>query len=422
MKKKVFIVAFVIIILIVVIGNILGRREKALNVTVTRVKKMKLVEKVNATGEVKPKKFVDISSDVSGKIIKIAVKEGDKVKKGQFLLKIDSTYNEWEAERLKATIRSMEIDLKLQKKNLELKRRDYERYKKLWEEKLVSDSEYEQKKFEYENALFTYNSYKHKIEEAKASLNSAEEKIKKTIITSPIDGVVSSLNVEEGEVAIVGTMNNPGTVLMTIADLSVMEVEVEVDETDIVKVKNGERAEVTIDAFPDTVVEGIVTEVGSSAIQSSQLSTDEAKSFKVVITLKNPPEGIKPGLTASADIIVAEKEEALAVPISSIVVREVEEDGKMVEKEGVFVVENGSAKFVPVKKGIMGDMMVEIVEGVKEGDVIVKGPFKVLRKLSDGTKVSFKKRDKSESKKKNFSMKSAMSTKRAISRASRRTK
>ncbi len=389
MKKKVFIGIIILIVIIVILLNLKGNKGIVKSVKVQKVKKMELVEKVNASGEVRPKKFVDLSSDISGRIIKIAVKEGDFVKKGQFLLKIDSTYNEWEAQRAKANLEDLKVQLKIQELNLKSKEREFKRYKELWKEKLISQEKFENVKLGYENALHTYQSYLHRIEEAKASLKSAQERIKKSVILSPLDGVVSSLNVEEGEVAIVGTMNNPGTVLMTVADLSVMEVEVEVDETDIIKVKVGQEAEVSVDAFPDLKIIGKVSEVGSSAIQKNSLqqTTDKAKTFKTVITLINPPKNIKPGLSASADIIINRAKDALSVPISSLVIREVEKNKKKKEVEGIFLVKNGKAKFVEVKKGVTGDMNIEIKEGVKLGDQVIVGPFRVLRTLKDGDNV-----------------------------------
>jgi HlyD family secretion protein len=207
---------------------------------------------------------------------------------------------------------------------------------------------------------------------------------------SPISGIVTSLQVEEGEVAIIGTMNNPGTVLLTIADLSVMEVEVEVDETDVVDVHLGQEANVRVDAYPDVIFKGKVTEVGSSALQklTGGVSTQESKDFKVVITLEDPPYRLKPGLSASADIITAEIKGALAVPISALVVRETDEPdpnrpNANKEEEGIFITENGRAKFRPVTKGIMGGMMLEIKDGLQEGQEIVAGPYSALRELKD---------------------------------------
>ncbi len=411
MKKKIIIAGVIILFLIIIISNIKGKNGIVKKVKVRQVKKTDIVQKVNATGEVKPKKFVDLSSDISGRIVKIAVKEGEFVKKGQFLLKIDSTYNEWEVQRAKASLENLQVQLKIQKANLDARKREFHRYELLWKDKMISDEMYENKKLAYENALYTYQSYLHRIDESKASLKSAEEKIKKSIINSPIDGVVSSLKVEEGEVAIIGTMNNPGTVLMTIADLSVMEVEVEVDETDIINVRVGQEAEVSVDAFPDIKIKGKVSEVGSSALQKTglQQSSDEAKTFKTVVTLINPPKKIKPGLSASTDIIVAKANSVLTIPISAIVVREfpdtkgenTKKDKKNKEKEGVFIYKNGVAKFSEIKKGITGDMDIEVKKGLSLKDKIIIGPFKILRLLNDGDRVEIIKNRK----KKNFDFK-----------------
>ncbi|MGD8534769.1 MAG: efflux RND transporter periplasmic adaptor subunit, partial [Candidatus Aminicenantes bacterium] len=222
------------------------------------------------------------------------------------------------------------------------------------------------------------------IEQAQASLQSTLDTLSKTVYNSPIDGIITSLRVEEGEIAMIGTMNNPGTILMTIADLSVMEVEVEVDETDVIGVEIGHRAEVRVDALPDQTIEGKVTEIGSSALQQTT-TAQESKDFKVVITLENPPESLKPGLSASADIITAEKQDVLAVPISAIVLREKEEENNKnnEQEEGVYIVENSRVKFFQVEKGIMGEMMIEIISGLEEGQEIVVGPYSALRQLKD---------------------------------------
>ncbi|MDH5743641.1 MAG: HlyD family efflux transporter periplasmic adaptor subunit, partial [Candidatus Aminicenantes bacterium] len=196
---------------------------------------------------------------------------------------------------------------------------------------------------------------------------------------APIDGVITSLRVEEGEVALVGTMNNPGTILMTIADLSVMEVEVEVDETDVIGVKMGQPADVRVDAFPDDSVKGKVTEIGSSALQKLTMA-EESKDFKVIITLEDPPENLKPGLSASADIITARKNNVLAIPISALVL--MEKEGAE-QEEGVYIVQESRVKFTPVQKGIMGELKIEITSGLEEGQDVVVGPYSALRQLKD---------------------------------------
>lgn len=395
MKKILGIVAFLIVIFLIVFFNLRSKQRLGISVEVDKVKKGELISKVSASGEIRPRKYVNMSSNVPGMIEKIYVEEGEKVKEGQILLKLDSTQYEASVARDKAYIASLEEDLRNAETNLKKAEATYKRNVELHKEQLISDEALENAKTQYENALSQRNSLLHRIAQAKASLQSTIDSLNKTIIRSPIDGVVTSLKVEEGEVAVVGTMNNPGTVLLTIADLSVMEVEVDVDETDVINVKLGQKAEVKVDALPDKVLEGEVTEIGSSAKQSSTLlsssstASREAKDFKVVVTLKNPPPVLKPGLSASAEIIVAERKNVLKVPISCLVVRE-GKDKK--EEEGVFVVKDGKAEFRKIEKGVMGEMEVEVISGLKEDEEIIVGPFKALRTIKDGDPVKVSKK------------------------------
>jgi HlyD family secretion protein len=193
--------------------------------------------------------------------------------------------------------------------------------------------------------------------------------------------------VEEGEIALMGTMNNPGTILMSIADLSIMEVEIEVDETDVIGVELGQPAEVKVDAFPERPINGKVTEIGSSALQNTTAS-EESKDFKVVITLEDPPDNLKPGLSASADIITAEKMDVIAVPISSLALKEEKgENDETSQEEGVYIIIDNRAVFTPVIKGIMGELMIEITSGLEEGQTVITGPYSALRLIKDNTLV-----------------------------------
>jgi HlyD family secretion protein len=388
-KKLIIFLGALLVIAIIIILNLSAHRESGLKVTVEKVKRQNLTSVISASGEIKPKKSVDISAHVPGRIVKIGVKEGERVKAGQFLLKLDSAQYEANADRDRAMIRFYKTELESAQARLQKDKDYYDSQQKLFNESLISKEQLDQAKVTYEMSSASYRSIQHQIEQSEASLRSTLDTLAKTTFDSPIDGIITSLRVEEGEVAIIGTMNNPGTVLMTIADLSIMEAEVEVDETDVVSVKLGQTADVRVDAFPDLVIKGKVTEVGSSAIQKTTVSatTEEAKDFKVVVTLEHPPEGLKPGLSASADIIVAEKKDVPAVPISALAVREkpAVEGEKPGEEEGVYVVgPDDKVKFTPVQKGITGDLDIEITSGLSEGQTIVVGPYSALRTLKDG--------------------------------------
>ena len=385
-RKKIFIISAVISVIgLIIIFNLQSQREKSIKVTMEKVEKHDLASTISASGEIKPKKSVNISAQVPGRIIKIGVEEGQRVKAGDFLMKLDSTQYEANAERDRALIHLYRTELIKAEARLKKDTSFYERQKKLYEEQLLSKEQLEEAKTIHEISIAQQQSIHYQIDQAQASLQSSMDNLRKTAYNSPIDGIITSLRIEEGEIAMIGTMNNPGTVLMIIADLSVMEVEVEVDETDVIGIKIGHQAEVRIDALPDQTVDGKVTEIGSSALQKLT-SSQESKDFKVIITLENPPENLKPGLSASADITTAEKKDVLAVPISALVLREKEEEEKKKneeQEEGVYVIENSRVKFYPVEKGIMGEMMIEIISGLEEGKEIVVGPYSALRQLKD---------------------------------------
>jgi HlyD family secretion protein len=394
-RKKLLIVLTVLVALgVIVIANLQSRREKTVKVTIEKVKKQDLTAIISASGEIKPKKNINISAQVPGRIIKIGIVEGQEVKAGDFLLKLDSTQYEANADRDQNFIRAANADLIQAEARLKRDQSSFDRQQKLFDDNLISKDQLEASKAQFDVSMAQMNAIQFQIKQAEASLKSTMDSLAKTTYNSPIDGIITSRRAEEGEVAIIGTMNNPGTVLMTIADLSVMEVEVEVDETDVVGVALGQEANVRVDALPETVFKGKVTEIGSSALvkATAGVATQESKDFKVVVTLENPARKLKPGLSASADIIVAEKKQALAVPISSLVLRDKPNVDKNApasarEEEGVYAVEGGRVKFVPVGKGISGGMMIEITSGLKDGQDIVTGPYASLRELKDGVLV-----------------------------------
>ncbi len=391
-KKPLIIFGVLLVLVIIVVANMQSRREKSVSVTIDKAQKQDLTAIISASGEIRPKKNIDISAQVPGRIIKIGVVEGQEVRAGDFLLKLDSTQYEANADRDQNFIRAANAELIQAEARLHRDKASFNRQQTLFDEDLISKEQLEAAKAQFDVSAAQLNAIGFQIKQAEASLKSTIDNLAKTTYNSPIDGIITSLRVEEGEVAIIGTMNNPGTVLLTIADLSVMEVEVEVDETDVVGVALGQTARVRVDAYPDTVFEGRVTEIGSSALQRSvgAASTQESKDFKVVVTLRSPSEQLKPGLSASADIVVAERTQALAVPISSLVLRDKEGADKNAptrEEEGVYVVEDSRVKFAPVAKGIAGGMMIEITSGLTEGQELVTGPYASLRELKDGVLV-----------------------------------
>jgi len=392
-KKTLIIIAVIALIGVIVALNLGSKREKSVKVTVEKAKTRDLTAIVSASGEIKPKKNINISALILGRIVKIGIKEGQEVKAGDFLMKLDSTQYEAMAERDRAFIQSSRAERIKAEATFKRNTDFYNRQKNLYDNQLISKEQLEQAKVQLDIGDASLRSLDFQIAQAEASLKSTLDNLAKTVYSSPIDGMITSKRVEEGEMAIIGTMNNPGTVLMTIADLSVMEVEVQVDETDVVGVQLGQAANIRVDAFPNQIIKGKVTEIGSSALQKTTVATtttQESKDFKVVVTLDNPSKLLKPGLSASADIITGERKNVLAVPIAALVVRdktpsaEEAKAGKKAEEEGLFIMENSRAKFVPVQKGIMGELDIEIAGGLKEGQDVIVGPYDALRQMKDG--------------------------------------
>lgn len=379
---------------------------------------------VSASGEIKPRRFVDISANVSGRITQLLIKEGDAVRRGQILARIDSTRFEADARQSEAGLEAQKAELERALADLEVSRLAFERTRRMYGEKLVSDQAFDQAQAEMKMKTAVADSLRKRIAQQEAVLESSRDNLEKTTIVSPMDGVVTNLQKEEGEM-VIGAQSFQPTVIMTVADLSVMEVEILVDETDIRNVALGQPSEVKVDALGDLKIKGDVTEIGSSAIprgatvagqQQSGSTANQAKDFKVTVTLKDPPASLRPGLNATADITTARKSNVLAVPIQSVVLREVSKEGKVVdpdalqasegdpaagpgrakgeEKEGVFVVAKGQAAFKAVRTGIMGETEVEVLEGLSEGEEIVTGSYKTLRTLKDKARIKIEQRKK----------------------------
>jgi HlyD family secretion protein len=469
-KKKVLIIVVAVVVLAVIIGvSVTANRKEATTVETGKVqRRSELVAIVSATGEIKPKEYVELQAEISGVITELLVEEGDLVNKGDLLLKIDPVQTRSDNKAQEAMLASAMSDVRSQKaqiavqdsileqdrtavrvaeievgtaqRNLDLAKSIFERKQGLFEDNLISRDEYDTVKnnlYTAENSLATaegrlmqskaqFEVRKLMVEQAReahgASMNRADQQramlerskdlLSKTEIRSPLDGVITQLNVEVGERAVPGTLNNPAATLMIIADLSIIEAEVEVDETDIVDLELGQKAVVKVDALPDNPIDGTVTEIGNSAIQKVG-QEQEAKDFKVVIQLAEPPKSLRPGLSCTGEITTAVRAEVLSIPIQALTIREfpVDEEGNLVRKEkdedeeekkadktddeeaetkefeGVFRLVESKVQFIAVKTGITGDKEIEILDGVEEDDTIVTGSYKTLRTLGDGDSV-----------------------------------
>jgi HlyD family secretion protein len=403
MKRRTKIIIGILVLLLIAtitVASIRGKGKEGTAVTLAKVERTDLTSKVSANGQIDAKRKVDLSAHVMGQIVNLAVREGDVVQKGDFLLQIDQKQLAASAESAEASMRALFSDRDAARANLAEAQQNFQRAQRNYQERIIPAAELDRARAAYDSARANVTAMEQRIGQARANLAAARDTLSKTTLTAPMSGIVTALPVEEGEVAVIGTMNNPGTVLLTIADMSVVEAVMEVDETDIPNVKIGQPATVTIDAYPNKTFAGIVTEVGSSPMTRGGMSAStEAVNFEVKIQLDNPPQGVRPGFSASADIVTGTRSKVLAIPIQALVVREkpaAKKGGKAVDEEGVYVHKDGTVKFVPVTTGLAGDTNIEVVRGLKEGDQIVTGPFRALRELKDDAKVREQKEEAAE--------------------------
>ena len=473
-RKKVWISAgAALLLIIVVLSSMRSGRQGAVSVQTSTVKRKDvLISKVTASGEIRAQEFVDLQSEIAGIITDLLVREGASVRKGDILLRIDPVQTEAEKEsstaqyestqaeiraqefmvmnaeanlqRDEASLRSARADLALAEDNRARTESSFRRKQSLYEDALISRDEYEIAQLDLKSAQTRLESARaqaqqietqvqvsrNNIQQSKASaesrlassraamarLRQASDQLNKTTLYSPLDGVVTQLNVEKGERAQPGIMSNPQATLMTIANLNVIQAELKVDETDIVNLSLGDIAEVRVDALPNDVFEGEVTEIGNSPIQTSGAS-QEARDFKVIVTLKNPSPKLRPGMSCTGDITTDRRENVMVIPIQALTVRDVKVDengvynpptleearalpesspassdddkDKKKELEGVFVIDknNRAARFRDIKTGITGESEIEVLENLKEGEEIVTGSFQTLRTLKDGAAV-----------------------------------
>ena len=441
--KKVLIGVGAVLALGIIVGvTVYQSRKNLVTVQTGRAQKQNLSSVVSASGEIKPKTYVNIGANAFGKIIRLSVKEGDRVKKGQLLAQLENVQSSADVSATRASLqgaetdfiaadaalRTSQADLNRAKSDADHARLDWERAQGLYKDALIAKQDYDTKKAAWESAeaglaqaqarvaqaIAQKDSADKHISQNRANLTRVSDVLQKTTYEAPYDGVITNLPVREGETVVMGIQNAPGSTLMTLADMSVITAEVKVDETDIVNVRMGQSADVTIDAIPRKIFHGTVSEIGDNAIvRSTGLSTsqatstsEEAKDFKVVVTLTDPPPDLRPGLSTTAKITTATRSDVVSIPIQALTVRTkadlvpkdsantgvqaaapVESAKAKEEIQGVFVIRHKKAEFVPVDTGISGTTDIEVTKGVQAGDEVITGSYKVLRTLKPGTSV-----------------------------------
>lgn len=442
--KKVAIIAGIIVLLGAIVGFTVNQSQRnVVAVQTGKVLRQDITSTVTASGEIKPKTFVNVGANAFGRITRLYVKEGQKVKRGQMLATLENVQSAADVNAMKAQLASNQTDAvaaqaalntalaqgKSSSADLAKAKLDYDRSQDLLKDKLIAQQDYDAKKAAYEVAEAVAAQDRARVAQARANLDSSQghisqtkaqltrqlDVLSKTVYTAPFDGTVTNLPVHEGETVVVGIQNSPGSTLMTVSDMNVITAEVHVDETDIVNVKLGQPAEITIDALPGQTFKGKVTEIGDNAIvrstgvstSESLASSQEAKDFKVVITLDNPPANLRPGLSTTAKITTGAEQNVLAIPIQAITMRdkkdlEAQNNKPKVNKsapaapvkkdsediQGVFVVTKAKkAEFRKVETGLTGTTEIEVKNGLQEGDEIITGSYKVLKTLRNGAGV-----------------------------------
>lgn len=434
-KKKIVLITIIVFIVIAVVValNLGGNGNGAIEVQTAQVKRNKIIQTVTATGKIQPKTQVKISADVAGKITRLDVKEGDWVEKGQFLVELDRERYEAMVESAEANLRSIEANAQLARENMLKVEKDYNRTKELFEKNLESQAVLDQIHAQVEVERARYKSVLEQVEQAKAALKQSNDDLSKTTIYAPMSGTISELNKEVGEIALGSQFQED--VIMVVSNLSGMEALVDVDENDIVSVSIGDTAQIEVDALPDIILTGVVTEIANSAKISAAGSADQKTEFEVKISIDGQTSAsqnkgisianknaeikyskvtadLRPGMTSTSEIITDTRQNALSIPIQSVAVRTVDQLKRKVQqpsgdtaiadealakefipdKDGfveiVWVVENGTANARQVRTGIQSDTHIEILDGISEGETIVVGNYRAIAKdLQNGSKV-----------------------------------
>lgn len=430
-KKKLLLIAGgVVIVTVIVIMNLTMSTTNAVSVQADTVKTRDLIETVSASGRIQPQTKVDITSEVNGEIIGLFVREGDTVQAGQLLVVLDTVQLRSNVDQALYAVNEINARLSGAKTALDEAEEEYERQKRLFENDLTSETMYKNAQYAYHKAKSTYEATVAQAQRAQAEYEKQLDNLRKAKITAPMTGVVTFLDCEVGEIAAAQTAFTQGRTLMTISNLNVFEVEVEVDETEITKVELGQEADIEVDAFPDTTFKGEVVEIGNTAIVTGLGSQDQSINFKVKVIFKDPNVKIRPGMSATVDITTAQRDDVLSIPYSAVVMRSINPDSlkraqsgadsveststivnqveaaentetdsqpsdtevERKEVKGVFVISDNQVRFVQIETGIADQKNIEITSGLSEGDSVVVGPYRVLRTIKDGDAVKVEKR------------------------------
>ncbi|MEE2995213.1 MAG: efflux RND transporter periplasmic adaptor subunit [Gemmatimonadota bacterium] len=380
-------------------ANIKYQRKETVSVRTQTVVRRDLVARVSASGKIETTHKVDVSASISGKVIHLPMREGDMVEEGMLLFRIDPTQTQTLVTQFQAGIRSAKTNIAVAEANQQQAKIEYERQKALFDRNVIAEDLVQRARSAYEVEIARTNGAKEEIVRLEAQLKNAVHDLTKVNVHADISGVVTKLNIHEGENAFVGTFNNPGTVLMTISDLNHMEAWVEVDETDVVNLRVGQPAEIIVDAYPDTVFHAVIDRIGNSPITETG-SNQQAVNFEVVILLTDTIPNVRPGLSCVADIITGTRRDVLSIPIQALTVREPEDEKKNADgdddpstrrrnraHEGIFVIEEDRAFFRHVTTGLTGERHFEILSGLEENSDIIIGPFETLRTIKDSTLV-----------------------------------
>lgn len=427
-KKLLLIVGIAIVVIVVVVLNLTSSSTTTIDVQADAATVKTLVEIVSASGRIQPRTKVEITSEINGEIIGLYVREGDRVQTGQSLVVLDTMQLRSDVDQAKYAVSEVNARLTGAKASLEQAEEEYQRQEKLYESKLTSETAYTSSKYAYLNSKSMHEATMAQADQLRARYDKQLDYLSKAKIVAPMSGIITFLDCEVGEIAAAQTAFTQGRTLMTISDLRIFEVEVEVDETEINKIELGQVTDIEVDAFPDTSFPGEVVEIGNTAILSGYGTQEQSTNFKVKVVFKDPNVKIRPGMSATVDITTEVSPDAMTIPYSAVVMRAYDLDSLERERarnesggtagipevqaaeetlvdstkntdnseerkeiKGVFIVKDDQARFVPIETGIADKRNIEVLKGITDGDSVITGPYRVLRSIKDGEDVKVEK-------------------------------